>query len=769
MKAKLKTIYKGLNRIDEKQEQQESPNTSKSLGSQPGVEQKQTVGTKKPNKKDLKEHEGFLYEVLEDEESKQKYVRITSLKTEQENIEIPSSINKLPVEVIKKGAFKKNETLVEVVIPESVRVLGSEAFLGCSKLKKVELPSELKVINASCFEDCEELEEVIIPYSLQRLGKCAFKNCSKLKEPYHYVKKGISATMTLDKSLTEKKLPIALTYIGPNAFEGCASLEYLYLPYKILEISEGVFKGCSNLKDVRLHNKVSFIGKEAFSGCVSLKKIRMPQALEEIDETSIPKTVELVCNDETKIVLEAKGYTMLKTVGVADCLPSSKMIPRAGDETTVSFYTEEVLEKSIEFYEIRTPVDPVGVKSADRINMGAPSRFSLVEDVYTSTSDKKQNHAKIMMTGDLMARPNQISGALTEDGKYSFDNAFDLVKDIIGEADLAIGNMEAMISRSYAYSDKEPYNDDRVHLNAPDEFLAAVRNAGFDLVVNAQNHSYDTGLRGVFETLDALNRAQLMHTGLFTNSREQRYVLLNVNGIKLAIVSYFDQARQAMKRVNFTEAGLKDIFSTFDEDQICEDIAAAREQGAEFVIAYSHCGREYTDQVTARQENFAKMLANAGADYIFGCHSHCLQPYRVILTNDGRSVPVLYSGGNFLSDISINMPYPKDTLVAELNLYRDEDGKVQIESEGYHPCLIRALPGVPGVQRILPINKCLKNCGFVKKIALEDGLLRIRTTLGSNPRFKCIVEGDGESKLVEGISKVIDCLIWGPIRKIQSR
>lgn len=760
MKAKLKAIYKELKGGEKKPQTKSAPQkkTEMKTDSQEkkAASEKQNTVTKVAKKREVKEYEGFLYEILEDEETKAKYVRITGINDKRETMVIPGVIDKLPVEVIRKGAFKNNKTLKEVIVPESVRTLGSEAFLGCKKLQKIELPPDLEVINASCFENCVELEEVIIPYSLQRIAKCAFKNCAKMAEPYHYVKKGIGATMTLDKSITETKLPSGLNYIGANAFEGCESLKHLYLPYKILEISEAAFKGCSNLQDVRLHNKVSSIGKDAFLACNSLEKIRMPQALESIDETSLPKTVELICDDATKEVLEAKGYTMFRGVGLTDEFLDSKMIPREGDSLTEAFYSEDALQSAIEFYETRTPVDTVDVESANRVNLGDPSRFSLVEDVYTSVNDNKMNRAKVMMTGDLMARPNQIKGALGENGQYSFDNAFDLVKDILADADLAIGNMEAMTSRSYAFSSTEPFNDDRVHLNAPEEFLTGVRNAGFDLVVNAQNHSYDTGTRGVFETLDALNRAQLIHTGLFTNNRESRFVLLNVNGIKIAVVSYFDQARQAMKRVNFTDEGLKDIFSTFEEEQIREDIAAARAQGAEFVIAYSHCGREYTDKITARQEKFAKMVANAGADYIFGCHSHCLQPYSMILTEDGRNVPVLYSGGNFLSDIGINMPYTKDTLVAELNLYRDDEGKVQIESEGYHPCLIRELGGAPGVQRILPINRWLKNCNLETKIALEEALLRIRTTLGSSERFKCIVDIDADFEKVLNHSTNVD-------------
>ena len=106
--------------------------------------------------------------------------------------------------------------------------------------------------------------------------------------------------------------------------------------------------------------------------------------------------------------------------------------------------------------------------------------------------------------------------------------------------------------------------------------------------MNAQNHIYDAGTRGIFETVAEVNRAQLMHVGVNCGEEDKRYLLLDVNGIKIALLAYMDSARQKMKRVNFSKRGLSQLFNYFDESQIEHDVSSAREDGAEFIIAYCH-------------------------------------------------------------------------------------------------------------------------------------------------------------------------------------
>lgn len=701
------------------------------------------------NKKKLTKYADILeYKAISRNGEKKKVAIITGIKSNKKKIVIPEKIGGYNIVEISEKAFAGNKKIEEVILSDTVKYVGREAFANCTTLKRIELSPHIETIAVGCFEGCTSLEELVIPSKLLHIEERAFKNCKSLNNIYHYVKIGNGEKARIWKSMQEKNIPIEVLSIGAYAFEGCTSLEYFYLPYKINVIEKGMLKNCSSVKDVRLHNEVTEIKEEAFLGCLSLNNIRLSQSLKMLEKDSFSENTNLICSDITEELLKSEGFFNYTVSKPCKRVLVSNMIPRVGESVDKSFYSREELETSVNYYETRTPVSLVENTDDKRNILGDKSRFSLESGTYVYNDPNKLGYAKILMTGDLMCKSKPTRAALTRDGVYQFDECFEDVKEILQTGDLRIGNLESTISKSIPYCSKQPWVNGRLHLNAPEEYLKSVKSAGFDLVINAQNHSYDAGTRGIFETLDALNRAQLMHTGLFASKEEKRYISLEVNGIHIAVVSYFDQLRQAMKRINFTREGLKDIFSVFDENQIKKDIADAKAEGAEFVIAYCHCGKEYTDKITDIQAKYTNLVANAGADYIFGCHSHCLQPYGVILTEDNREVPVLYSGGNFMSDSTMNMPYTRDTLIAELNLYRDVDGRVRIKSEGYYPCLIKNIDGNENLQKNIPISKILENCDLETKIEMEEALLRINTTLGANERFKCLLDLDNQLETI---------------------
>lgn len=714
-------------------------------------------------KEENQTEDGILYEINEDRKTRKKYVRINGIVNNyaSKKIVVPNEIDGVDVEVIKREAFENNETIREILLPNTVRVIGTKAFKNCRNLKKVELPPDLEVINESTFEDCILLQTVVLPYELKNICKFAFRYCKALKELYHYVKTGIGITMSLDKSLKESKLPSGLINIGKSAFEGCMSIEDIYIPYGVKSISNASFKDCIQLKRVRFHNKVDKIAEEAFWGCDELKEVRLPDRIKKIEEKAFSQKTKIICNQNGYKQLEFHNSSLEKElVGKAIISLDSRM---TNDSVKKCFYDKEDIENAIKLYEIRTPMDSAQKYKRNILNISSPCRFNFKNGVYENKKPSTCSSIKIMMTGDLMCSWRQI-GAAYDGNNYEFEQGFKYVKEIFERGDLVVGNMEAMVSNSFVYSNKSRFVDDRVHLNAPDSFLSSIKNAGYDVVVNAQNHAYDTGTRGVFETLDALNRAQLIHTGIFAGMSERRFLIFSISGIKIALISYFDQARQAMKRANFTREGLKTLFSTFNEEQVANDINAAKEEGAEFVIAYCHCGREYTDKITNRQESFVKMVANNGADYIFGSHSHCLQPYSVIRTDDGRNVPVLYSGGNFFSDMSIKMPYVRDTLILELELCRNDAGNVEIKSEGYYPCLIKFDKNVRGNMVTIPITKLLEKSD--DKEALKQDVIRIKETVGNCNKIKCFFndnEWKEDAQLETEMNNSNGTVIMGPM------
>ena len=85
------------------------------------------------------------------------------------------------VKEISSQAFIGMTYLTSIVINDGVDIIREEAFKGCSSLKKIVIPEGVNIIGNSAFEDCVSLNEVILPKTLINLGDMVFKNCKSLK------------------------------------------------------------------------------------------------------------------------------------------------------------------------------------------------------------------------------------------------------------------------------------------------------------------------------------------------------------------------------------------------------------------------------------------------------------------------------------------------------------------------------------------------------------------------------------------------------------
>ena len=247
----------------------------------------------------------------------------------------------------------------------------------------------------------------------------------------------------------------------------------------------------------------------------------------------------------------------------------------------------------------------------------------------------------LLFVGDLMQHQAQIDAARTESG-YSYDTCFDLVRPEIEKADLAVANLEVTLAG-------KPYKG-YPQFSAPDEFLEALKRAGFDVLLTANNHCLDRGKKGLERTVRMLDSLNIPYAGTYLNAdeRTKRYpLLLEKNGLRIAILNY-----------TYGTNGLKvqspQVVNYIDTVQIKQDIHEAKRLCADAIIALMHWGMEYKSLPEDSTRELAKWLLNEGVDHIIGSHPHVVQPIEVVAhaADTSRKHLVVYSLGNYISNMS---------------------------------------------------------------------------------------------------------------------
>lgn len=274
------------------------------------------------------------------------------------------------------------------------------------------------------------------------------------------------------------------------------------------------------------------------------------------------------------------------------------------------------------------------------------ARFVKANGWWKNPSAPENGKALLSCVGDLICEP-RLTRAYRYGDSVLFHPVFQFVRPILRRSDFVIGNLETTVSDLTPDAGQYHTVAGKYHCNTTESFLDALRYAGFDGVVNANNHNCDSGALGLIETNKRLDRHGFLHTGTFLPGETDRAALVNINGIKVGILSYANRFNKLES--NFTPLG-QQMLNPISPEKVRADVAWARAQGAEFILSYVHWGKEYIHYPIEEQTQQAQYMADAGVDYIVGSHSHCLQINDRITACDGRTVPVIYSMGNFLTN-----------------------------------------------------------------------------------------------------------------------
>ena len=274
--------------------------------------------------------------------------------------------------------------------------------------------------------------------------------------------------------------------------------------------------------------------------------------------------------------------------------------------------------------------------------------------------DRANDTLHLVFAGDIMTHGPQIRAALGKEGQYDFTPSFSLVKPLIEQADLAIGNLETTFGG-------KPYSGYPM-FSSPEAFGSALRDAGFDVLTTANNHSCDRGRFGVINTIDVLDSLGIATTGSYRIKEERTSrtpLLVTVKGVKLAILAY----TYGTNGLPIPHPALVD---TISRDQIARDLQRADSLGADYKIVQIHWGNEYERLPNKRQKDLAQWLTDQGVHAIIGSHPHVVQESAFLKRQNTQqdSTFVVYSMGNFISN-QITPPGTRGGMLLSLDLIRD--------------------------------------------------------------------------------------------------
>lgn len=327
--------------------------------------------------------------------------------------------------------------------------------------------------------------------------------------------------------------------------------------------------------------------------------------------------------------------------------------------------------------------------------------ISNIDNKKDESDDKEDaNNIKtieVVATGDILIHKEILDTQYNEiTGEYDFNNNFQYVKDILSEADLAIGNLETTLAgaENYGYSGYPSFN-------SPDSLADAMKEAGYDIVANMNNHCLDRDVTGYYRTRQTLVDKGFDVIGTRATADDKRYIIKEAEGIKVGIISY-GYTMTAEGNVNGVNGipisnellPLMNYFhpNTIDSDlnNMKEQIDLMRTDGAEVIIFYMHWGDEYELEPNDTQKQIAQFLADEKVDVIFGTHPHSLQPIDMIQSTDGTSdTAVIYSMGNFLSSQRterIGNPYTEDGVIVSIKINKNmETNEITVDVPTYIP------------------------------------------------------------------------------------
>ncbi len=313
--------------------------------------------------------------------------------------------------------------------------------------------------------------------------------------------------------------------------------------------------------------------------------------------------------------------------------------------------------------------------------------------------------ATILSTGDLLMHGQLITDARQSDGSYDFSYIFPYITEYVTAADYAVANLETTLAGT-----AKPYQGNPM-FNCPDELVDAAKNAGFDMLLTASNHSYDSQQAGFERTVRTVREKGLANLGTMLSGEEPKYAVQNINGINIGMICYTYEdstgpGNPPALNYNPMQSNGYDIINCFRHsdpsslyNHLETQMELMRADGAEAIVVYLHWGQEYKLEANASQKEIAQKLCDMGVDVIIGGHPHVVEPIELLesTVDPNHRTVCLYSMGNTVSNqrlgkiSSISTAHTEDGVLFSITFSKYSDGTVYLEDVNLIPTWVRAI------------------------------------------------------------------------------
>lgn len=343
---------------------------------------------------------------------------------------------------------------------------------------------------------------------------------------------------------------------------------------------------------------------------------------------------------------------------------------KGGSKQIIAILAVIIILICISVLSVKTYKDKTIILSEEALNNEIfNANIELTEEEKAKIESEIQIDTSITITaiGDVLCERGILNSVQSKE--YNFSDIFSKIKKYTSYSDVSLAPIETnFVNQNYS---------GRINYNSPKSLANEMKNIGIDIAFTSNNHSLDYGINGVKETNTYFKEIGIDVIGSKSDENESNILIKEYRNMKIAFLSY-------TYGTNKKENGFENYINIISKENIQKDIAEAKQQGAEYIIASMHWGNAIGSRLTEEQIELSNLLVDSGVDIILGNHPSSLQKMETRINKEGKDVLIVYSLGNFMSSES----YQNSNLSMILNIELiklAEDNTVYLNKVTYVP------------------------------------------------------------------------------------